>query len=164
MNGANNTVMPQLVLPSDQYKLSFLQAVREYQDEGLPYYTSLDSTQLEADFSTYIAHLTIEQPPHTTLWLVEGSEFLGRVDIRQSGDMSYDVRPTQRRKGYGKLALDLGLQEAAKMGIKDALVTCEVGNIGSTKIIEAEGGILEKITPQATGKPDQALYRISLQH
>lgn len=155
--------MPQLVLPSDQYKSSFLQALHEYQTEGLPAYASLNPSQIESDFPAFLTELKNSQPPHTTFWLVQESEFLGRVDVRQTGDLSYDIRPSQRRKGYGKLALDLGIQEAHKMGLGEVLVTCEVGNIGSTKIIEAEGGVLQKITPQGTGKPDQALYTISTQ-
>lgn len=170
--------MPQLVSPSDQYKASFLQALHEYQAEGLTHYLILDAEKLERDFGAYVALLQRQsrgeslpegKVPHTELWLVEGDEFLGRVDIRhhlnprlsqEGGHIGYDVRPTQRRKGYGKLALELGIAKARELGIEEVLVTCDVNNLASKKVIESNGGVLEDIQPMSTGKPDKARYTI----
>lgn len=156
--------MPQLVLPSDQYKASFLQAVREYQADKLPYYLELSLEELERDFPGYLTKLTTKSDlPHTTYWLVEGDDFIGRVDIKEpGGHISYDVRPTQRRKGFGKLLLQLGLEQAKALGFKEVLVTCDVANISSNKIIQSNGGVLKEVEPMGTGKPDKVKYSISL--
>lgn len=172
--------MAQLVLPSSQYKTSFIQAVLEYQQEGLPHYASVDVAQLEQDFDEYIEQLAAESRgerlpdgyvPHTTYWLVEGDEFIGRADIRHvlndylatiGGNIGYDVRPSKRRKGYGKLILEMALAEAKTLGLKDVIVSCDVTNIGSSKIIQQNGGILQEVKPQGTGKPDKARYKISV--
>lgn len=47
-------------------------------------------------------------------------------------------------KGYGTLLLKLGLEKAKELGLKDkVLIICDDDNIGSYKIIEKNGGILE---------------------
>ena len=52
-----------------------------------------------------------------------------------------------RNKGYGTKILELALDEAKKLGIEKALLTCEDDNINSAKVIEKNGGVLEnKVT------------------
>ncbi|HWG85404.1 MAG TPA: GNAT family N-acetyltransferase, partial [Deinococcales bacterium] len=59
------------------------------------------------------------------------------------GHIGYEVRPSRRREGHGREALRVALQEARKLGLRRALVTCNASNPGSRRIIEANGGILE---------------------
>lgn len=58
--------------------------------------------------------------------------------------IGYGIRPTERQKGYGKIALYLGLIEEQKLGESDVLLECVTSNIGSNKVILALGGKLEK--------------------
>ena len=184
--------MPQLVLPDERYKQSYLQALDEYQAEGLAQYVELDRAALERDFAGFVRQLrseTVQENvregyvPHTTLWLVEGDTFLGRVDIRheltdylraKGGHIGYDIRPTQRKKGYGTMALEMGIEYARKLGLEKVLLTCDVGNIGSNKIIQASGGVLDETAshdkqPEETAAaasasaPEKNRYWIELQ-
>ena len=90
--------------------------------------------------------------PATTLWLVDHGEFIGGVSIRHrlnehllkvGGHIGYDVRPSQRNKGYGSKILELALPVARGLGIDRVLVTCDATNEASRKIIEKNGGVLE---------------------
>lgn len=63
---------------------------------------------------------------------------------RGSSHIGYGIRPAERKKGYAKIALYLGLLEEQKLGEKNILLDCTVDNIGSNKTIQALGGILEK--------------------
>jgi predicted acetyltransferase len=45
--------------------------------------------------------------------------------------------------GYGTRALALALPVAKRLGISRVLVTCDADNVGSYRIIEANGGVLE---------------------
>ena len=60
------------------------------------------------------------------------------------GNIGYGIRPTERKKGYNKINLYLGLIEAQKNNINTVKLVCEANNLGSVKTIEALGGILEQ--------------------
>jgi len=90
--------------------------------------------------------------PCTTLWWVEDDEYLGRLAIRHrltewlrkvGGHIGYDVRPTARRQGHATAMLRAALPRARELGIDDVLVTCDVDNVASRRVIEANGGRFE---------------------
>ncbi len=175
--------MPELVLPDLKYKESYLQALKEYQEDKenelrLKTYKGIDLEEIRNNFETHISHIKNEAlgiglptgyVSHTVYWLVEGSEYLGRVDIRhklnealekEGGHIGYDVRPSQRKKGYGTLALKLAVQKAHELGIKDILITCDVDNVGSNKIIQTNGGIFANAEYIVESKPSKNRYWI----
>jgi len=156
----------ELVEPNIKYKDSFLAAVAEYQANkeaigSRRHYSDLDIDATRSNFSAYIEkllsqregkNLPEEHVPVTTYWLVDNDEFIGRVSLRHilsdklhkdGGHIGYDIRPSMRGRGYGKKILELGLHKAKTLGIENALITCDVGNIPSKKIIEANGGVME---------------------
>lgn len=155
----------QLIVPSVDYKQSFIEAIYEYQstdaDDRMDI-LSLNAKEIEHDFGGYISRLLSESKgenlpdgyvPQTTYWLVDGEEFIGRASIRhtlsdhllrEGGHIGYDIRPSKRQRGYSKKILELSLPKAKELGITEALVTCNESNLGSKKIIETNGGILEK--------------------
>jgi predicted acetyltransferase len=145
--------------PSMLYKESFLEAVREFQTEGRN--LELDYRDLSTNFRHYLqgwydrkANPRPGRVPESTFWLIDRETFIGRVAVRHvlndgllqlGGHIGYEIRPTKRRQGYGKTILRLGLEQAKAIGISRALVTCDDTNVGSAKIIEANGGKLENI-------------------
>ena len=60
------------------------------------------------------------------------------------GHIGYGIRPTERRKGYNKINLYLGIIEAKKLGLDKVMLDCDVNNIGSDKTLKALGGTLER--------------------
>ena len=60
------------------------------------------------------------------------------------GNIGYGIRPTERRKGYNKINLYLGLIEAQKLGLDLVMLDCDVNNLGSVKTMQALGGKLER--------------------
>lgn len=58
--------------------------------------------------------------------------------------VGYGIRPSERRKGYAKVALYLALLEEKRLGEERVLLECTTDNIGSNKTILALGGELEK--------------------
>jgi predicted acetyltransferase len=90
--------------------------------------------------------------PCTTWWWVEGADYLGRIALRHQltprlretgGHIGYDVRPTARQRGHATAMLRAVLPRAGRMGISSVLITCDVGNVASRKVIEANGGVLD---------------------
>lgn len=90
----------------------------------------------------------------STYFLIKEGEdkIIGMINIRHElndyllnfgGHVGYSIRPTERRKGYATELLALGLKECIKLGIKKVLLTCDKENMGSSKTIINNGGILE---------------------
>jgi predicted acetyltransferase len=175
--------MQHLNAPSIKYKKSFIAMVIEYQqqpDNNRPDIIQLNPKVLEKDFDSYVQLLNDnehgKQLPEgyvaqSTFWLVENDEIIGRSSIRHrlndhllkiGGHIGYDIRPSMRRRGYGKLILKLTLEKAKEMGIENALITCDINNIGSKKVIESNGGVLENEVDQGKDLPLKARYWIKI--
>jgi predicted acetyltransferase len=104
------------------------------------------------------------------LWLIDKDEFIGRVQIRHElteylekygGHIGYYIRPTKRKMGFGNKILEMAINEAKKIGFEKVLLTCNDDNIGSWKIIEANGGVLESVLdPEKEGEKKKRRYWI----
>lgn len=98
----------------------------------------------------------INRIPSKTFFVVRENDnkIVGMINIRYNitddklktwaSHIGYGIRPTERRKGYAKTALYLGLLEEQKLGEERILLECTVDNIGSNKTILSLGGVLEK--------------------
>jgi predicted acetyltransferase len=168
-----NVSMPELLPPSTRVHRSFLAAMAEFRAEGRG--DPDDATMVGGEirdfgdrwaapdaFAAYVDWLrsqVLEETPRpegfvpsTTLWWVEGDEYLGRLAIRhrltphlleEGGHIGYDVRTSARRRGHATAMLRAALPVSRALGIESALVTCEFTNLGSRRVIEANGGVLE---------------------
>lgn len=163
--------MPVLATPHTGVHASFLAAMAEFAAEGRggpDDGSSLgDDIRSRADrwhqpeaFAGYVRDLLAErgpvQPPGkvpcTTLWWVDGDDFLGRLAIRHvltpsllvyGGHIGYDVRPSARRRGHATAMLAAALPIARDLGIDRALLTCDAANAISRRVIEGAGGVYE---------------------
>ena len=59
------------------------------------------------------------------------------------GHIGYDMRPSARCRGHATAMLRAALPVAGALGIDQALITCDADNVGSRRVIERNGGILE---------------------
>jgi predicted acetyltransferase len=91
--------------------------------------------------------------PQSTYWLVNGGgSAIGIVRVRHrlnehllqyGGHIGYYVRPAERGKGYGKLALRLGLEQLRRRGIDRGLLTVNPANFHSIRVVLSNGGVME---------------------
>jgi predicted acetyltransferase len=102
----------------------------------------------ETTFGQYLQQLTDQEaglnlPPNKTPQITSWRLRLElNDDLRnEGGNVGYDVPPSKRRCGYGTELLRLTLRKAQELGLKRVLVTCNKDNLGSRRIIEANGGI-----------------------
>jgi predicted acetyltransferase len=146
-----------LTRPHERYKDSFIEAVYEYIRDKRT--VNWHPEILRTRFDEYLRVLQQAETdplagyvPATHFWLISDNHcYIGDVDVRHclndslkrfGGHIGYKIRPAFRRRGYGRLICQLGIEEARKRGIGDILITCDDDNIGSSRIIEANGGIL----------------------
>lgn len=107
---------------------------------------------------------------HAELVAVVDGVIVGRTSVRFvlneflrtiGGHIGYAVRPAFRRQGHATEILRQSLDIAHDHGISPVLVTCDVDNIGSRRVIEANGGVLEGIFDAEPGLPQKRRYWIS---
>jgi predicted acetyltransferase len=101
--------------------------------------------------------------PQATFWMVRnGERVLGCSRLRhrltpvlahEGGHVGYDVRPSERGKGYGTLLLRLTLDKARELGLAQVLVTADDANVASWKVIEKNGGRRESGDFRRAGQP-----------
>ncbi|MFZ2149607.1 MAG: GNAT family N-acetyltransferase [Minisyncoccia bacterium] len=150
-----------LILPNRKYAASYIKMEREFEVEGIRGAAgSLDALYSLKDFSSYNKKAVEKRKginipkgkvPSTLYWAVVGNKVVGRLSLRHrlwkeasASHIGYAVKTSERRKGYGTEMLRLGLLQAKKLGIKKVVMGCREDNVGSKKIIEANGGIFMK--------------------
>lgn len=152
---------PTLVPPSADYEANFLRLMKEFIAEGSRRYEFMYPSARD-DFAKFVRRLERAavgsklQPgfvAETTYWLRQGADrIVGTCRLRhrlsralkhEGGHIGYDIRPSERGRGYGTLQLALVLEKAGEMGLSRVLVTCDADNTGSSRVIERNGGALE---------------------
>lgn len=87
--------------------------------------------------------------PSITRWMWDG-EFAGQISLRWQqgtpalpptclGHIGYGVVPWKRRRGYATEALRQVLPLAAAEGLPYVEITCDIDNVASRRVIEANG-------------------------
>lgn len=91
-------------------------------------------------------------PADTYLGFDKYDKLVGMINIRHFlndallkfyGHVGYNVKKSERRKGYASEMLRQVLSKARLLGIDRLLITCAKENIASSKTIEKNGGVLE---------------------
>ncbi len=144
-----------LVEPNMKYQKSFENYVLKYRKINDEHYFNKYKKALE-DFQNYLADLykyskgiDLPQGEVTTsvFWLIDNEEVVGVVRIRHqeiecAGHIGYDISPDYRNSGYGFQILKLALEKANEIGIDEVILTCNINNVASRKIIEKNNGKL----------------------
>ncbi len=147
-----------LVRPSEEHEGSGLDMANDYRSEGLE---RRRVPRADESFPHFLARLAANEAgleladgdvPDSVFWLLVSGRCVGTVSVRHQltpellqdgGNIGYDIRQSERRRGYGTIILSLALAEARKLGLGEVLVTCDETNIASRRIIERNGGRFE---------------------
>ena len=155
-----------LIRPSIDYKDDYLEALKEYHDEGR--YLYQDIARLTHDFDGFIEELKTEkgyphQPyqdwvepvPETIVWLVKDKKYIGTVDIRHrinwhlekwGGHVHFNIRPSMRGLGYGMKILKKAIPIINYIGVDKALITINPEDKVGIRIVESCGAVFEDET------------------
>jgi len=107
-------------------------------------------------------HVPPDRVPQTVFWVIDPAyRAIGMVRMRHylndrlrehGGHIGYFIMREQRGRGYGRAALRQALIELGKLGEERALLTVDLDNQASIRVIEANGGRLEDIGTDEQGK------------
>lgn len=149
-----------LVRPSYEFKDAILEYRQEYFDFGERQINGSCGLARADDFDDWLGLvLSIEKDKlrnnvhASTFFSVRKTDakIIGSIQLRHSltsqleqhgGQIGYGIRPSERKKGYGKQQLSLALDEAAAMKIPKVMVICDKDNIPSIKTAVGCGGVL----------------------
>lgn len=146
-----------LIVPSRKYYQSYVDAINEYHNHNVTSYDFLNINKYDIFEQIEKDRLGINLPkgyvPCTYLWLVDNDEFIGEISIRHSltdsllrfgGNIGYGVRYSRWNNGFGTIMLSMALDYVNKnMDLNKVLLTCNDENIGSSRVIEKNGGLLQ---------------------
>jgi predicted acetyltransferase len=136
-------------------------AHRELASEGHDGFLLNDFSEDDADFAGFIQSVSdyargenLTQGHVTATFLIAevDEEIVGRISVRHElndflenfgGHIGYMVRPSFRTMGYATRMLRHALEFCNDLGLKRVLITCDDDNLGSQRVIELNGGILE---------------------
>lgn len=144
-----------LVKPNKKYQKSFENYALAYRKINDEHYFNKYKKALE-NFSDYLNDLNNYSKGNnlpqgevitSTFWLIDKEEVVGVVRIRHqevecAGHIGYDISPNCRNRGYGYKILKLALEKSVEIGMEEVILTCNIENIASKKIIEKNNGKL----------------------
>lgn len=140
----------------------FAEANDEYPFEGLGNFekvfkNSYEDFYKELEVNKHIDKINPNWANQTSYVLIDqNGHIYGTANIRHElkgklfeigGHVSYAIRPSERKKGYGTLQLGLVLKKMDEMGIERAFITCRENNIGSKKTMEKFIGEADTLVP-----------------
>jgi predicted acetyltransferase len=143
---------PRLIRPTAAVRESWLRAERDARAaDGGP--TDI-LEQAESDFDRFVAVRqgirVMWNVPSTLWWYISGEEYVGELLIRHQltpelerhgGHVGYEIAPAWRRRGHATAMLAEGLGKCRDLGLDRVLVTCDVTNEASRRVILANGGV-----------------------
>lgn len=150
----------ELTEPTMLYRDSYRNYIDEFKENNealVPFCIAFDNEPFE-DYLEKISNLSngISVPSgfvaHSTFWLIDDEQIVAVSNLRhqlterlrrEGGHIGYSVRPSRRKRGYGKAVLGKTLMKAAGMGIREVLITCDSNNAGSIGVILANGGVFD---------------------
>jgi predicted acetyltransferase len=162
-----------LVEPNKKYRKSFERYALAYRKINDEHYFNKYKKALE-NFQDYLKYLHNYSQGNdlpqgevitSTFWLVDEKDVVGVVRIRHrevncAGHIGYDISPDCRNRGYGFQILKLALEKAISIGIEEVIITCNIDNTASKKIIEKNNGkLLETIFDE---DENEYLYKFSI--
>lgn len=167
----------ELVFPTIQHKQAAMDFRQEHIDNGETHINGSGGLLRAEDYESWLDMITKAQTApeiglvnRTTYFAFIDNKIVGIIQIRHTlddslintgGHIGYNVRPSERRKGYAAKMLSLALDKCHEWNIDKALVTCNEDNVGSAKTILKNGGVLENVFVEENGNVVQR-YWISL--
>ena len=133
--------------------LDFVKDARKFYSDATP--LGFKSEEYYREWLNKLINLNIGttlkegEVPQSTFFMFQGSRIVGYLTIKRKtingnpiGQVYLNIRPSDRKKGFGTKLLTAALNKCREINLKQALISCPEESIGSIKIIEKANGRL----------------------
>ncbi len=138
----------ELVLPSERYRASYLEAEQEWLALGpLPDGKALAT---EESFARVLDGIARKRPELLEWWLVADDYYYGKVQIRPGGvpdHVGVSIRPSARQRGFALHALELARPHIEALGLDRIDVITSAMNLAACAVIAHFGGDMVEELP-----------------
>ena len=150
-----------LIYPSKKYKSQ----IEKYKKDLIESGSSMDGcgTLRNDDFETWLKkcddwrkgenlpdgfvqstqYICVRKPDDKLIGMFQIRHELNDFLYNFGGHIGYSVAVDERKKGYGKKQLEIGLKKSKKLGLEKVLVSCLDTHEGSKKCIVSNGGVYD---------------------
>jgi predicted acetyltransferase len=168
-----------LTRPSVELETEYTTMVREFEQTDEGWFNNFPLAL--SDFPAFVSELEDEAQginlppdivPQQTYWLVnDQARILGEIRFRphltppferHHGHIGYNIRPSERGKGYATCQLALMLDVARQQGLTRVMLTVDDENPASVRVIEKNGGKLEWKRTMSETEDQVSCYWIDL--
>ena len=135
--------------------LDFVREARKFYPEATPL-----GFKEERDFKPWLDKiiqlnlgnsLTNGETPTSTFFMYVDTRLVGYLTIKRKsynqnsvGQVYINIRPSDRKKGYGTYFLKEGLNKCKAINIHQVIMSCPEESIGGARLIEKNGGVLQE--------------------
>lgn len=155
------------------HERALLEFASEFREEGDPRFDLLleNPDEYFALAETFERGLDLpeDRVPMSHYLFFANSRLVGMSRLRRrlipvlcldGGHIGYEVRKSERRKGFATAILRRSLTEARRIGIEEALLTAAADNIASIRAIEGAGGLFDGHTVSPRTGLRMSRYRV----
>jgi predicted acetyltransferase len=150
----------ELVDPREELREAYLDMAEEFLAAGERHWVQ-QAEEARRDFAGFVRKfadhargvgLRPERVAYNDYWLLRDGRMLGRLNfrhrltehlLREGGHIGFCIRPSERGRGYGTRQLAMALERVRAFGLPRVLITCDVENAASARVIEKNGGVYE---------------------
>ncbi len=112
----------------------------------------------ERDLVASTLYLAFDTESHALVGCIQLRNSLNEYLENYGGHIGYSTRPSKRRQGYASDMLQACLEEAARIGLKKVLITCDESNTASEGVIRKAGGAYDDTRIEPVSGPKKRFW------
>lgn len=113
-------------------------------NEWLEIVLSIEKDNLSKEMANASTYFSVRKSDNKIIGSIQLRHFLSAELEKSGGHIGYGIRPTERRKGYGRQQLLLVLDKARELKLPKVMISCDKDNVASARTAMSCGAVLTR--------------------